>query len=364
MKSLVLNIAIPFCRKPLKYIEQRQIEGTNAEKDALLRAMMREAEAWDGELEGYEVHAVRLSGGAATVMNPDLLGQLLTTVRQHFPLRRGCEVSFDALPGTIGTPSLSGLSAGRPNRAELFLRSASDKELQTLGAPFTVDDGRVAMQFMSKFRLNNVGITVHFGIPGQTVSSCIATARDLIVQRPHHIRLLPLCDGHVDGVLDKRVQRDMFLTASKLFEEAGYRHYMAGHFCQPNHEWLYPVLREGGCETVSLGLGGVTTLDGYATRNTNNLKLYLRDAGDFEKQTAEVVEISPQEMLTHAVRGRIAQIAGCRIDEMETAYGVGLPEEERRHIDRQVEEGLLVNDGGCLKPSVTGMFSLVSVREL
>ena len=69
-------------------------------------------------------------------------------------------------------------------------------------------------------------------------------------------------------------------------------------------------------------------------------------------------------MLTHAVRGRIAQIAGCRIDEMEAAYSARLPEEERRHIDRQVEEGLLVNDGGRLKPSVTGMFSLVSVREL
>ena len=135
MKSIVLNLAIPYCRKPLKYVKQWQIEGTNAEKDALLNAMLREAEAWDGELEGYEVRAVRLSGGAATVMNPDLLGRLLLSVREHFPLVRGCEVSFDALPGTIGTPSLSGISAGRPNRAELFLRSASDRELRAIDAP-------------------------------------------------------------------------------------------------------------------------------------------------------------------------------------------------------------------------------------
>ena len=111
-----------------------QLEGSNAEKDAFLLAMIRECEAWDGELEGYEVRAVRLSGGACTVMSPDLLGRLLSAVRAHFPLKRGCEVSFDALPGTIGTPSLSGISAGRPNRAELFLRSASDLELRTLSA--------------------------------------------------------------------------------------------------------------------------------------------------------------------------------------------------------------------------------------
>ena len=358
MKSLVLNLVIPFCRKPLKYVEQRQIEATNAEKDAFLSAMMREAEAWAGELEGYEVRAVRLSGGAATVMNPDLLGQLLLTVRRFFPLRRGCEVSFDALPGTIGTPSLSGISAGHPNRAELFLRSASDLELRRLEAPFTVDDGRIAMQFMSRFRLNNVGITVHFGVPGQTVSSCLATARDLIVQRPHHIRILPLCKSESENC------REMFLGAAKLFEEAGYNHYMAGYFCQPNHEWLYPTLREGGCETVSLGLGGISILDGYATRNTNSLKLYLRDAGDFEKQTAEIVELSPQTMLSHAVRGRISQTAGCRIEELESYYGANLSEDDRTLIALWLEEGVLVSENGCIKPSDNGMYTLASSREL
>lgn len=364
MKSLVLNLAIPFCRKPLKYVSQWQIEGTNAEKDALLRAMVREAEAWDGELEGYEVRAVRLSGGAATVMNPDLLGRLLLSVREHFPLTKGCEVSFDALPGTIGTPSLSGISAGRPNRAELFLRSASDRELRAIDAPFTVDDGRIAMQFMSKFRLNNVGITVHFGLPGQNVSSCLATARDLIVQHPHHIRLLPLCDASVDGAPDIAAQREMFLASAELFAEAGYIHYMAGYFCLPNHEWLWPTLRAQGCETVSLGPGGITLLEGYMTRNTNNLKLYLRDAGDFEKQTAEAAEISAEDLLSRAVRGRLAQAAGFKPEALESRYGLSLSRADRRYIDEMVASKAIALSEDTLKPTPEGMFSLVSTREI
>lgn len=364
MKSLVLNLAIPYCREPLRYIAQPQVKGTNAEKDALLRAMLREAEAWDGELEGYEVRAVRLSGGAATVMSPDLLGNLLLAVRSHFPMRQGCEVSFDALPGTIGTASLSGISAGRPNRAELFLRSVSDRELKVIDAPFKVDDGRIAMRFMAKFRLNNVGITVHFGIPGQTTATCLATVRDLIVQRPHHIRLLPLSDAAIDGAPDLASQREMFLQAADTLVQAGYIHYMAGYFCMPNHEWLYPTLREQGCEVVSLGPGGVTILEGYATRNTNNIKLYLRDAGDFEKQTAEAFGLSPAELLSHALRGRLGQAVGCRADELERQFGAPLSEADRHTIDGLIETGTICLEDGCLKPTREGLFSLVSNREM
>lgn len=49
-------------------------------------------------------------------MSPDLLGDLLDTARHHLPVAPMAEVSVDALPNTIGTPSLTGVAAGHPTR--------------------------------------------------------------------------------------------------------------------------------------------------------------------------------------------------------------------------------------------------------
>ena len=66
---------------------------------------------------------MRLGGGGASVMNPDLLGETLSLVRHTLPMTVSAEVSFDALPNTVATLSLTGIAAGRPMRIELMMRS-------------------------------------------------------------------------------------------------------------------------------------------------------------------------------------------------------------------------------------------------
>ena len=38
-----------------------------------------------------------------------------------------------------------------------------------------------------------------------------------------------------------------------------------------------------GDDVIGMGVNGGSVYDGYAVRNTNNLKLYIKNAGDFEK---------------------------------------------------------------------------------
>ena len=90
-KPLVLDLHIPYCIRPENYLAHFNAVGSNAEKNS-----------YEGELDGYEIRAVHLSGGSASVMAPDLLGDVLRTVRTHLPVAQGAEVSYDSLPVTIG----------------------------------------------------------------------------------------------------------------------------------------------------------------------------------------------------------------------------------------------------------------------
>ena len=90
-KPLVLDLHIPYCIRPENYLAHFNAVGSNAEKNAYMDALKREVLSYEGELDGYEIRAVHLSGGSASVMAPDLLGDVLRTVRTHLPVAQGEE---------------------------------------------------------------------------------------------------------------------------------------------------------------------------------------------------------------------------------------------------------------------------------
>ena len=81
-KPLVLDLHIPYCIRPENYLAHFNAVGSNAEKNAYMDALKREVLSYEGELDGYEIRAVHLSGGSASVMAPDLLGDVLRTGRR------------------------------------------------------------------------------------------------------------------------------------------------------------------------------------------------------------------------------------------------------------------------------------------
>ena len=199
-KPLVLDLHIPYCIRPENYLAHFNAVGSNAEKNAYMDALKREVLSYEGELDDYEIRAVHLSGGSASVMAPDLLGDVLRTVRTHLPVAQGAEVSYDSLPVTIGTPSLTGIASGHPNRTELMMRSDNDAELKALGCTHNAQHIRNAMLFLAKFHLNNVGLTLNYGIPGQTMQSWHNSLHAAVIMQAGHITAEPLAVTDAEGM--------------------------------------------------------------------------------------------------------------------------------------------------------------------
>ena len=288
-KKLVADVNIPYCISPERFTSAGQLVGTKEEKDAYLAAVLREVQLYTDELEDYEIHAVRLGGGAATVMKPDLLGRVLKEIRQRLPVSPRAEVSFDALPKTIGTPALTGIAAGHPNRAELMMRSSSSRELAALGCASSTEDFHIALAFLRKFGMRNIGVTVNCAFPGQTQVHWETTLRSCTMLHLPHITIEFGKDAGDDGF-------GFFDHACRVLKGAGYTQYAPGLFCQPGAEYRQLRLRYAGCDVLGLGLNAISVLDGVVTRNTNNPALYIKNAGSFDKQIAEVHTLSEDQI--------------------------------------------------------------------
>lgn len=355
-KPLVLDLHIPYCIRPENYLPHFYAVGSNAEKNAYMEALRREVLSYEGELEDYEIRAVHLSGGSASVMAPDLLGEVLRTVRQHLPVAQGAEFSYDAQPVTIGTPSLTGIASGHPNRVELMMRAGSDAELQALGCAHTVQNIRNAMLFFAKFHLNNVGLTLNYGIPGQTEQSWHNSLHAAVIMQPGHITAAPLTVTDAQGMPGQEARRAMFLHACEYLTENGYRMYAAGCFARPGYEYRARAMEWNGDAIIGMGVNGGSVYDGYAVRNTNNLKLYLRNAGDFEKLTAQAVQLDENARMLRYLRGRMQLADGVTEKLFANRFGREVPMEFSTLLDRAVENGSALRTADGWKPTPEGWF--------
>ena len=304
-KPLVLDLHIPYCIRPENYLAHFNAVGSNAEKNAYMDALKREVLSYEGELDGYEIRAVHLSGGSASVMAPDLLGDVLRTVRTHLPVAQGAEVSYDSLPVTIGTPSLTGIASGHPNRTELMMRSDNDAELKALGCTHNAQHIRNAMLFLAKFHLNNVGLTLNYGIPGQTMQSWHNSLHAAVIMQAGHITAEPLAVTDAEGMPNAAERFEMFRYACEYLPENGYKMYAAGCFARPGYEYRARAMEWNGDDVIGMGVNGGSVYDGYAVRNTNSLKLYIKNAGDFEKLTAQAAQLDENALMLRYLRGRM-----------------------------------------------------------
>jgi oxygen-independent coproporphyrinogen-3 oxidase len=354
--SLILDLHIPYCIRPEKYLDHFNEMGTNMQKNMYLMAMMREVLSYEGDLDDYEIRAVRLSGGSATVMKPDLLGQLLTLIRQKLPVAKGAEFSFDALPNTIGTPSLTGIAAGHPTRAELMMRSENDQELQTLDCAFTMQHTRNAMMFFQRFHLNNVGLTVNYGIPGQTMQSWHNTLHSCTIMHPNHIHVEPLAVTDAEGMPDEQTRFEFYDHACTYLTENGYTQYAVGHFALLHHEYLFEALKMNGTPCIGMGVNARSVLDGYMTRNTNNCALYIKNAGNFEKLTAQVCAVDQEVLMRDYAYGRLGLTQGLQESAFEERFGQKLPKQLRGALDELIQKGWISEMDGTYASTRQGFF--------
>lgn len=358
-KPLLVDIRIPYCIREEPFQKKLQLVGSNAEKNAYMAALKRELLSWEGELDSYEVQALRLSGGNATVMSPDLLGELLKTAREILPLAHSAELSVDAQPLTIGTPALTGIAAGRPNRMELMMRSGSDEELRALGCPHTMQDVQNAILFFNRFHMNNLGLTVDLGIPGQSEQSWHNTLRACTIFRPAHIHVEMPEVRDAEGMPDEETRFAWYRYACDFLAENDYHRYEAGSFCLPQHACRYTLAELEGTALLGLGLGAFSLLDGYLTRNTNRLPTYLSFAGDYEKTTAEVFSAEGDFLMRNYASSRLRAPEGLSHAGFLDRFDGSIPDVLRAELAGRLEQGLLEETPDGYVPTERGLFAVL-----
>lgn len=294
--SAIIRVNIPFVTEGATGVSGHVLTGDRRARESYLDALEREAWAVASDAGDLTVGAIRFDGPMPSIMSPDRLGQLAHGIKRAFSCEPGCETTLVALPHTIGVPSLTGWQ-GAINRVELLADSLEPTELIALNRPFDAVCVQNALLFFDKFHLNNVGVRIVVGIPGQTIPSLMRTLRSLADIDVAHFRLvafddvLPGRDGEGEGACGEAAA-ELLERARERLTSYGYEEYLPLMFARREaHRDRFAAAHAAAAPEIGLGIDAVSAYHGLAYVNTSDFNTYVESSADPSKTVSAVAKL-------------------------------------------------------------------------
>lgn len=354
-KDILLYLNIPFCIQQPAYSRRHHMIGSSAAKSEYLAALEKEILSAADDLSDMTVRAVYVGGGSPSIMKSDELGKLLLTIRRTLPLAPQCEISLEAIPNTIGVPSLTGWSCGNPTRLNLNIETINPHELKTLNSPYDVGDIQNAILYLDKFHLNNVNLNLTYGIPGQTRITWKQTLRSALDLEPFHITISPLLTAK-EGAPGEEEQFEWYQMACDFLQEHGYRQYSINQFTVNQSISRYHYYKYMGCPVMGFGLDARSAFDGYVYANTSDYRQYILHSSEPEQIITDPRETNASYLTERFLYHRLCLLSGFDNHDYRDKFGSDLPADTIDRLALWQEQKLVEQAGNGYRLTPLGMF--------
>lgn len=330
---LGLYMHIPFCAQKCRYCDFLSFGGKN-EGDMGAYLSLLCAEIGLLPRQGEKLSSVFIGGGTPSILPAAALPELLGRVGEHFDLS-GAEITAEANPGTLDEEKLAAWREAGINRLSLGLQSLDDAELKRIGR---IHSGKQAVEAFEMARaagFGNINIDLMYGLPGQTVSSCLRSLEKAVSLNPEHVSFYSLIleegtplfgdvASQKETLPDEDEAAEQGDAGAALLKAAGFGRYEVSNYARPGKRCRHNLLYWQGGDFLAAGLGASFALweGGTVTRGENAAKMadYARLVGAKIRPVAgTVVEKGKDAMFTFAMMGlRLAE--GFSAEEFEKRF--------------------------------------------
>jgi oxygen-independent coproporphyrinogen-3 oxidase len=359
-----LYLHIPFCKTKCGYCDFYSSTDTYAVA-AFLHALEREIELWRGEFPGFDT--VYLGGGTPSLLKPVQIEILLGKVFDSFTIMPGAEITIEANPADLSLEDLTVLRTLGINRINFGVQSFNDAELAFLGRRHDVSQAMRSLSQARRAGFDNVGLDLIYSLPGQTLDAWRASLTTAFLVAPEHLSCYelelkegtPLGDRFGQdgaGTPSEELKREFFMRTSEAAEEAGYVHYEISNFAA-GIERASRHNRKYWDHTPYLGLGPSAHSFRGSTRwwNHGSLETWLRDLEENRRPMSGREELDAEDLALEALMLSLRMREGIDCEAYRQRYGIDLLEEKGDRITEWARAGLVVLEGGVIRPTRAGM---------
>ena len=240
---LSLYIHYPWCVRKCPYCDFNSHEAKQQTPDqAYADALIADLEGALPLVWGKRIQSIFLGGGTPSLIDPDVLADLLARVRMLLPLAINAEITLEANPGTVEAGRFAAFKDAGVNRLSLGIQSFNDTHLQALGRIHDAAEARRAVE-LALATVGNVNLDLMYALPQQSMDQALQDIRTAIGYAPTHISAYhltlepntafhhappPLPDDDTSAAMQEAIEVEL--------AQAGYQHYETSAFAQPGKQ--------------------------------------------------------------------------------------------------------------------------------
>ncbi len=325
MDAVGIYVAIPFCRGKCTFC--------NFASDAFAPRLMPEylgvlgreiagargrARGMGAELPGV-ADTVYLGGGTPSLLGSAEVRELFRVLRGEFELAGGAEMTAECAPGQLSEETLEALLAEGVNRISFGVQSFADGEAAAVGRRHTGAMCREEIRRVRAAGVEDVGVDLIAGLPGQTMRSWEVSVGELVESGATHasVYLLEVDEGSRLGrealgggarygageLPDDEAVAAMYERACAVLGQAGLEQYEISNFARAGRRSRHNVKYWERAPYVGFGLDAHSMLragDGrgaWRFANTGEMEGYLAAGrGGLRVLAEDAEELGPRRV--------------------------------------------------------------------
>ncbi len=325
-----LYVHVPFCRGKCRYCDfySRPLEPALGE--VYLGALQAELEMNLGQMR-LPLATIYVGGGTPTALDRRSLERLLAMLRPL--LGQDGEFSIEANPCTVDAAMAGLLIDGGANRVTLGVQSFDDGELALLGRLHDSWQAVAAAGLLRRAGLQNLGLDLIYGVPGQTAESWDRSLRAALRLEPQHLSCYALSfeehtplhhdlqQGRV-AAMDEAMQKECYQAAIAACCGAGMEHYEISNFAMPSRRSRHNMTYWRNETYLGLGPSAASFLGGVRRTNMADLPMYLAAMSAHEPAPAKSESLPPRMAMAETMMLGLRLIEGVDRGEFGRRFGV------------------------------------------
>lgn len=236
-----LYIHIPFCANKCPYCDFYSVKYDKESAENYAKRVIEEFEKY----KGAEFDTVYLGGGTPSILEPQLIGNILNAAREKFKIDSNSEITIECNPSKNLEEDFKKYADFGINRISLGMQSAVKSERLALGRKAGKEDVAKAIYDAKKAGITNISLDLMLGTPKQIFEGLNETFAFIQEMNVSHISayMLKIEESTPFYRLQDKLAlpnddtvSDMYLKTVDVLSDMGFHQYEISNFAKSNYE--------------------------------------------------------------------------------------------------------------------------------
>jgi len=343
-----MYIHIPFCIKKCGYCDFYSVSDSSLSEEYIgaVVAEIREFYA-DNSLKADTVY---FGGGTPTVVNPELIGRVLSEIK----LTGNAEITIEANPKTFNSEKLHKYKEYGINRISMGLQSANDSELEMLGRIHNFKEFLASYELLRKTGFDNINTDIMYGLPYSNDNTLLKTLDELKKLDCEHISAYaltlsentPIYKKNYEYPTDDEVFSQYMLTNEAL---SGYDHYEISNYAKipSRHNLKYWTNKT----YIGFGVGAHSYFNNQRWENISDIKKYIEKRGKLNLQI-----VTEEDRYFEYIMLSLRLKSGLDLEHIKNEFKIDFLENHKAKIEKNIESGYMIRENNRISLTEKGFF--------